>query len=315
MKRKTLVFIIAAVSALAAVPAVSLAGQARAHSNTLTFTDPAGDSGTGPDITGVTVSNDDSGTITFSVSVENRSQLGPNDGMLFVLDTDQNLTDGMHGFDYAIAVTPGGSVLAQLSSGHPQIASAPSFSGSYSGGVTTINVNRSDLGGTSLLRFAIVTSGDGFDTGGDAAPDSGIASYPVLVGGAPAAGATPTTASPSAPAPPAATTPSAPLTPAARVTLSASPLVLTKARSGQVFLASMLVRRVDTGELVDGDVSCSARVAGKPLRAVHVPVHVHFLASCAWRIPAGSRGKTLAGTITVEYQGVTVSRAFTIKVQ
>ena len=96
--------------AMAAVlVAACIAGTAGAasRSNSQTFTDPIGDSGNAPDVTTVTVSNDDTGLITFRVVVPNRAQLADPDGVFVLLNTDGSLSNGMSGFDYVVvAVTP-----------------------------------------------------------------------------------------------------------------------------------------------------------------------------------------------------------------
>jgi hypothetical protein len=47
--------------------------------NSSAFVDPTGDSGIAPDISSATVSNDDQGTVTFSIAIANRPELGPTD--------------------------------------------------------------------------------------------------------------------------------------------------------------------------------------------------------------------------------------------
>src|SRR5438046_6967485 len=60
----------------AAFTGVALAG------NTVSFADPANDSGTAPDLVGVAISNDDAGVVTVKVTLSNRSVvLGTSDGV------------------------------------------------------------------------------------------------------------------------------------------------------------------------------------------------------------------------------------------
>src|SRR5512139_4279497 len=65
----------------------------------LSYSDPAGDAGTAPDITRVTVS-DVAEVITFDVAV----RLVPGSALLAALDTDRNLGTGVSGFNWAAAV-------------------------------------------------------------------------------------------------------------------------------------------------------------------------------------------------------------------
>jgi hypothetical protein len=64
----------ARVLAFAAVAAAGVLGVAGgvAGSNSTSYTDPAGDSANAPDLTGIAISNDDAGKITFAVSYGNR---------------------------------------------------------------------------------------------------------------------------------------------------------------------------------------------------------------------------------------------------
>src|SRR5437773_8906982 len=72
-----------------------------ANANPATYTDPAGDSGTAPDITGVVVSNDAKNQITFRVNVA--QLVVPSDNrVLIAIDSDQNASTGAVGIDYLL---------------------------------------------------------------------------------------------------------------------------------------------------------------------------------------------------------------------
>ena len=86
---------VAVFATFAALVLVGVAGAA----NSISFTDPAGDSGSGsnaaPDITNVAVSSDASGTITIRVTVANRpTTLQPDDELGVDFDLDQNPDTG-----------------------------------------------------------------------------------------------------------------------------------------------------------------------------------------------------------------------------
>ena len=59
------------------MPAVALGGDARHASNRKSFPDSIGEDPQAPDVTSVTVSNDDTGLITFQINISNRPALTP----------------------------------------------------------------------------------------------------------------------------------------------------------------------------------------------------------------------------------------------
>ena len=65
-----------------------------ADHNPVEVTDPTGDSNGAPDITGVTVANDLSGTILFVVEVANRTDFVPRDEVLIYIDSDRSALTG-----------------------------------------------------------------------------------------------------------------------------------------------------------------------------------------------------------------------------
>jgi hypothetical protein len=214
------------------------------------------------------------------------------------MDTDGNLSDGVKGLDYALGITAGGTLVLSGASGSLAEASAPSLTSSFSGGVATIAVNRSDLGITSQVNFLVAASGDDGATTGEVAPDGGFSNYQVLVSAPP----------PPAPAPP---------PPPAATPLGLVPGKLTagKARAGRPFVVSLVVHRADTGELLDGDqVSCEGRIGKSPLRPAAKAPAANGLASCSWIIPATAHGKTISGSITVTYKGVKTAKAFSARI-
>ena len=68
-------------------------GQALDH-NPSKAADPVGDSNGAPDITGVTVANDLSGTILFVVEVANRTGFVASDDILIYIDSDRSALTG-----------------------------------------------------------------------------------------------------------------------------------------------------------------------------------------------------------------------------
>ncbi len=101
--------------------------------------------------------------------------------------------------------------------------------------------------------------------------------------------------------------------PAPRPTLSASKPTIGKAAAGKAFTVSFAVRNAKTGKGVLGTLSCSAKLAGKPLATSHRS-NTASRASCTWQLPRSTRGKQFTGTIAKTYQGAKVSRTFTVKI-
>ena len=96
--RRRLLLLAAAVGLAAVGLAGSAGGATRA--NSAGFSDPVGDSGNAPDIATVNASNDDTGKLTFQITIANRPQLAPADLVLVLMDTDGNPSNGAGGADY-----------------------------------------------------------------------------------------------------------------------------------------------------------------------------------------------------------------------
>lgn len=167
-----------AVAALAlALPAAGSAGPARAVSGSSSFADSTGELAGGPDITAVTVSNDDAGLLTFGISVPNRPGLTQDMAVVVALDTDQNGATGnanMDGADYVLDYEGGTASLGKWGGADwnwdvPQ----SSLVSSYSSGAT-LKVSAADLGNTAAFDFYVaVGQGDPSTGVVDFAPDAG----------------------------------------------------------------------------------------------------------------------------------------------
>lgn len=181
-------------TALASGQHAAKVGAVRANSQT--FTDATGDSGNAPDVTNVTVSNDDNGQITFAITLANRTALSDQDVGIVLLDTNG---DGAP--DFVLGFANGSSSIFSVSGSNLTLITPASFSGSFANGVQTLSVNKADIGNATQFNFAIGTSGDQGSTVGDTAPDSGTWNYqvtiappvPTVASFAPASGATGTT--------------------------------------------------------------------------------------------------------------------------
>jgi hypothetical protein len=271
--------------------------------NSQNYTDSSGENPAAPDITTLTVSNDDAGIVSFRINVPNRPQLGQDMVIDLFVDTDNNPNTGSPDFggtDYVIELIQGEANLFKWDGtnftrrfGDPP---AISLSFSYQGGVT-FRMSAAELGNTTRLNFfVIVESGIVFDpvTGepdfanavGDAAPGGGVGLYPyqVIV---------------------------------ARPTLVVRSLRRTPAapRAGRTFTLRMVAARSDTGAaLQNGRVTCVGRAGNARLRAQLARVQGGAVV-CTWQIPANAKGRTFRGSVTVVFEGLRASRSFSARIR
>jgi hypothetical protein len=82
-------FLLALLAALT-LAVVTIGNAAAAAPPPAEFQDPSGDSGPGPDITKVSVSSDEAGTITFRVETPNRPTVSANLIVVVYIDSDNN---------------------------------------------------------------------------------------------------------------------------------------------------------------------------------------------------------------------------------
>lgn len=291
------VALLALLAVLAAVPAVALGAQTRAASNSQTYPDSVGEDPQAPDITSTTVSNDDTGLITFKLAISNRPTLTDDMLVVLFLNTDGNTSTGdpqTFGAEYAIQLSSGAVDLFKWGGSDYAGATAPSLVYAYDASGATIKVKATDLGNAKKLDFvAIALSGITFDAQGnpvldaahrDATPDPGHGtfSYDVRV------------------------------TVTLRVTsFTTSPKPV---KAGKTFSVGLSATRSDTGEAVQqGAVTCSATVAGKRLTP-RTRRLVNGVAVCVWAVPKSAKGKRIQGSVTLGAAGAQVTRRFSQKV-
>jgi hypothetical protein len=252
------------------------------------FSDPAGDSGAAPDITGIAVSHDAAGIVSFAVST-NQPSLAADATFWGFIDTDRDANTGFQvrglGADRFFIADADGGVLFRVSGNTIFIDFNSSFSASYGNGTLTARMNRSELDVSD--RFAFLIQADQDDANGDTvasdyAPDAPpffeYSFVPLALTVAPA------TATPKAPA------------------------------AGKRFVVSAKVTRSDGQPFAAGDVTCAARagkVSLKPVAAV-----VNGTARCGMKIPKGTAGKSLRGSLRVTAEDATpVTRGFTFRIR
>lgn len=176
-----------------AVIALLAAGLQSAESaNSASFTDPTGDFvGGSPDITGVSIANDDNGLVTVKIQLAASRPLGSGmrTGVLF--DTDANASTGAPGYLGAevamqLDISANDWAYYRWNDSISDFEHVNSTTGSitFTSDSTTIKINRSELGNTSKINFYVFgdweKSTDVYDT--DWAPaDGGSWQYNVVV--------------------------------------------------------------------------------------------------------------------------------------
>jgi hypothetical protein len=290
--------VLAGAVALAAV----LAGAAVAAS----FTDPAGDvvvapegaDVTGlalPDITSVDVTNSPDGLVTFRIVVATPT-LSPLSVLGVVLDLDKSPLTGDDGVEAIIGylVDPlgqGGLLFDRWDGGELVEVAASTATTSFSEGVLTITVPRSELLDTRGFGFGVAALAFTANLAAlavDVAPDSEELWVYDLVGIPP-------------PPPPG---------------LSATRPVGSPARpaAGKTFVVTSLVTRADTGDIVTaGSVRCAVKVGKASIRATGR--FRNLAAHCTMKVPAKASLKTLKGTMTIRSAGGVVARPFSFRVR
>ena len=249
------------------------------------YTDPAGDSGTAPDITAVTAANDPAGTnLTFTVRT-NQPTLLPDAAVFIVFDTDQNAQTGSSGVESFFIISSDGWEFVKWNGTQFAPANATSANGSYANGVATFKISKADLGVGAKFTFWSDTAqfdANGNVTGEDTAPN-GDDAYEYVI--------------------------AKPLSLRAGTTTT----VPARPRAGKAFAVRARITRGDTGgPLASGAVTCTVRVGTAPIRATgRVAAGV---AVCNMTIPKTAKGKLVRGTMKVTFQGVSTTKTFSYRV-
>lgn len=274
------------------------------------FTDPAGDSGTAADITAVSVSNDDTGLITFRVTSPNRTSVGADDVIAIQIGTDDpDFIAGLRsdGTGWVLAIDQQGPFLLKWTGNDlAEVRPAPkSLSGSFSGNVATISINQADLKpgfpDMSLpveLQFnAVTVAFQGLVVADDdyAPAIDKKWSYRILE--------------------------------PARMVLTNFDADKT-VKAGKKLVVLLGAAHAETGvPLSTGRVTCPARLGSKALRGngrfvtleLTSPTTRRMItsssAACSFNVPNKAKGKTIRGSMSVTDGGVTLKRTFTTKVR
>ncbi len=275
--------------------------RAAATTNSVTFQDSTGEDASAPDITSVTVANDDQANITFTINTPNRPTLTGDMEFDLVIDSDANPATGAAdygGAEYVLVLIGplGGRAESALfrwdgtdftSAG----VSQSTLIFSYANGAT-IKINASELGGTRRFGvLALAVSGVTLNPDNtpnydnvrfDNAPDRGTYTYDVKI--------TPPT-----------------------LVLGNGGSRPNRPAAGKMFTQFVTVARSDGAALQGGRATCRATV-GNVRVAARGAVGAGGRASCTFRIPKTAKGKPSRVTVTVSSGGLTASRSFSARV-
>jgi hypothetical protein len=264
---------------LCALAALLVAAPAGGRSlDHVTIPDPAGD-GT-PDITQVKVGSNTT-SVTFVVDLAGKTGLAANEVVQVFIDSDLNAATGAppNGVDYALQLdTESAALFRWNGTDFVDTESQTVYGYAYKG--FRIAVNRADLGLTSgTLRFWVeALAGEQ----GDDAPDGAITDYALSAQ-------------------------------ALRLTMRGFTAAKT-IKAGRKFSASLRAHRDDLDELTSaGGITCSAKYGNKRVKVT--PSFPAEAAICSGTVPKAAKGKTLKVTVTLELDGVRVTRTASIKVR
>lgn len=254
------------------------------------FPDAGGDHPAAPDVTSVHVSDTKSGMLSFAITTPNFVTLPDDALVLLLVDADGRSATGSGGADVLVLYQAGEVVLGRWDDAQEEFLAdePPTRVGARNaGGVLTLLVHRSELGGFGRIGFAVgaghIDADDLFDAL-DIAPESQFWRYSLVF------------------KPPlrllAGDAKSAPLRPAA----------------GQLVSVTVPVTRSDTGRpIAAGTATCTVRVGGKRIAASGRVASGK--GRCAFRLPARSEGLKVTGSIAVRSAGKTVTTRFSFLVR
>jgi hypothetical protein len=280
---------------LLTVAACIAAGVASAGEST--FTDPAGDSGTAPDLTSVTV-GDAGGLLVFKIA----GTPVPSSEITIWLDTDRNRTTGDQGFDVQVGVgqEPDGS--KYWFSGRWNVSAWQAFDGLAV--IAMEYPDRIEIGFTASQ--AGITGGFDFELEseklvGDAVEADDYAPEGIL----------PWSYTPMPVEQPAAPAPTS--SKAVRATIGKPAIAPLKLHAGKLATVRFAVSWKNGEEPDELTVGCVARYGTKAVKAVGAMGD--GTATCKVRLPATPKQGTLRGSISVAGNGLTAKRTYSFPVR
>ncbi|MFO7592341.1 MAG: hypothetical protein R6X23_15895 [Acidimicrobiia bacterium] len=271
------------------------------------YSDPAGDSGSGPDITAVTVSDAETGIVTMRIAVS----LEPWTAVFLAMDTDRNPMTGEFGLDGFVGVVMGPAIEDQpsqlsvvaLDEDMDELPGV-SLSATFDAGVLAFSFPRESFSIDQAFAFGLISmSGifEGRPTVGDTAPAD-----PCWMFNVPCSRLWVYELTGVAPAPP---------TPVAVKPIMGKAVATPKQPiAGKRFTVTFPVTASTTGApLAGAKLSCTTKVAGKVVPHVHA--YTTGKAKATLLVPKTGKGKQLKVSAKVTANGQTATKVVTYKIR
>ncbi len=255
-------------TALVAALLVSPAHARVADHNPVEVTDPTGDSSGAPDITGVTVANDLSGTVLFVVEVANRTDFVARDEVLIYIDSDRSALTGSPdrggGVDYRLRIDATTSDFERWNGTGFEPTSRTTFRVAWANGYVA-RVHHTELGATTSFAFFVRTRmQEAPSNQSDVAPTDTYFPYTLAP----------------------------PHIEAIRLRVSAA-----APRAGATFRVNGVQLQFETAESATaGTFTCRATLAGKRVRGTG-------RGGCTFKLPKSAKGKRFAISISAAATG------------
>jgi hypothetical protein len=303
---------------VAVVIAVIAAGAALADQS---YPDATGDAGSGSDISGITVRNDQAGLISIQVATVN--PIVANHALFVFIDADKNPSTGGQGDEYWMYGGPLVGVGFFGWNGSDFVEQNPGsfLVGPAAANVTEFRINRADIGNVTSFNLFVMSasvdeSGGGFQVKAwDGSPEVGYHTYDLSFPqcsntkdddgdgkvDAQDLGCSSTTDNDESDDP-------------VNIRLGKAKVVPAKPKSGKTVTVSAPLTRVETGQAPQGaSVKCTARVVGgKTLKGTGSMAGGR--AVCKVKLPAKTEKKTVRGQIAVTYETASAKVPFTFKI-
>lgn len=276
--------------------ATATATRSVSQANSATFQDSTGEDPNALDIGTVTVSNDDSGLVTFDVKFVNGSISAVTDRFFVVLDSDRDESTGepdSSGADWFIGWKGTPALLKWDGNDFVLAPSMKTLVTMVQPNGIVIKINRSELGGVGGFDFYVKTyrpnPSDPEGEYSDWAPEWNLWSYDIKVYVPPVLTAGAVTCTPDPP------------------------------RAGRSMVArlSVTVTRGGAAEPLGAAarVKATAVIGGRTFTGAVLPRSAKGRIAARWLVPKTAKGKAMRGTITVSLEKVSVTRTFVDRVE
>jgi len=264
--------------------------------NSVTYEDSTGEDPKSLDIGTVTVSNDDTGLLTFDVRFVNGSLNAANDEFYVVMDTDRNEATGnpkSGGADYVIGWAGESALLKWNGTGYDFAPSMKTLVTMPQTNGIVVKIHPSELGNVTGFDFYVKTyrpdPNDPENEFSDWAPSYDKWSYDIKLYVPPVLSATAVTCTPDPPV-------------AGKAMLAQTTVTVTRGTATERLGPKAVVKATATV----GRVKLVGRV---------LPSYATGKVAVRWVIPKTAKGKMIRGAISVTLEKVTVTKTFTDRVK